>query len=53
MDFDFNDALINYPEVLYTEVIINYIISGYTIDLEEAKNYITNDKYLNEIKKRL
>lgn len=53
MNFDFEDALKNYPEVLYTEVVIGYILNGYTIDIEEAKNWIINEKYINEIKKRL
>lgn len=53
MNFDFEEALDNYPEVLYTEIAINYILNGYAIDLEEAKNWIKNEKYINEIKKRL
>lgn len=53
MNFDFEDALKNYPEVLYTEIAINYILNGYTIDIEEAKNWIKNEKYINEIKKRI
>lgn len=53
MNFDFADALKNYPEVLYTEIAINYILNGYTIDIEEAKKWIKNEKYINEIKKRL
>lgn len=53
MNFDFEDALKNYPEVLYTEVVINYLLNGYTVDIEEAKVYIKNEKYINEIKKRM
>ncbi len=38
-------------EVLYTEVIIQYIISGYKVDFVEVQSYIKSDKMLNIIKK--
>ncbi len=53
MNFDFADALKNNLQVLYTEAVIQYLLNGYTVDIEEAKLWITNEKYLNEIRKRL
>lgn len=53
MNFDFEETLKINPQVLYTEVIINYILNGYIIDVEEAKQWITNEKYINEILKRI
>lgn len=53
MNFDFEATLAKNPEVLYTEVIIQYLHNGYKVDLEEAKQWITNEKYLNEIRKRM
>lgn len=53
MNFDFEQALASNLQVLYTEVVIQYLLNGYTVDIEEAKNYITNEKYLAEIVKRM
>lgn len=53
MNFNFEEALELYPEVLYTEVVIQYLMNGYTVDIEEAKIWIKNEKYINEIKKRI
>ena len=53
MNFNFEEALELYPEVLYTEVVIQYLMNGYTVDMEEAKTWIKNEKYINEIKKRM
>ena len=53
MNFNFEEALELYPEVLYTEVVIQYLMNGYTVDIEEAKIWIKNEKYINEIKKRM
>lgn len=53
MNFDFEETLKVNPEVLYTEVVIGYLNNGYTIDIEEAKIWIKNNKYLDEIKKRM
>ena len=53
MNFDFKEALKVNREVLYTEVAINYLLNGYYIDIEEAKMWIHNEKYLNEIIKRM
>ena len=53
MNFNFEEALELYPEVLYTEVVIQYLMNGYTVDIEEAKIWIKNKKYINEIKKRM
>ena len=53
MNFNFEEALELYPEVLYTEVVIQYLMNGYTVDIEEAMTWIKNEKYINEIKKRM
>ena len=53
MNFDFEEALYKYKEVLYAEVIIQYLMNGYEVDIEEVKLYIKNDKYISEIKKRI
>lgn len=53
MNFDFEDTLINNKEVLYIEAIINYLNNGYSVDIEEAKLYITKEKFINEILKRM
>lgn len=53
MNFDFEQALATNLQVLYTEVVIQYLLNGYTVDIEEAKTYITNEKYINEIIKRM
>lgn len=53
MNFDFEQALKSNREVLYTEVVIDYLLKGYCVDIEEAKMWIHNQKYINEIKKRM
>lgn len=53
MNFDFESASSQTSEVLYTKVVIQYLHNGYKVDLEEAKQWITNEKYLNEIRKRM
>lgn len=53
MNFDFEEALRINPEVLYTEVVLGYLSNGYMVDIEEVKNWINNEKYINEIKKRI
>lgn len=53
MNFNFEETLRINPEVLYTEVIIGYLLNGYRVDIEEAKTWIKNEKYINEILKRM
>lgn len=53
MNFDFKEIVKTNPEVLYTEVVLGYILNGYSIDIEEAKIWIHNEKYINIIKKRM
>ena len=53
MNFNFEETLKVNPEVLYTEVVIGYVLNGYKVDIEEAKVWIKNEKYINEIKKRM
>lgn len=53
MNFDFEHTLFNNPEVLYTEVIINYLQNGYSVCIDDVKAWIKNEKYINEIKKRI
>ena len=53
MNFNFEEALSVNPQVLYTEVVIQYILNGYVVDIEEARTWINNEKYINEIKKRM
>lgn len=53
MNFNFEEALSVNPQVLYTEVVIQYLLNGYVVDIEEARTWINNEKYINEIKKRM
>ena len=53
MNFDFEDALENNVEVLYTEVVLHYLAKSYVVDVEEAKKFISNAKYIAEIEKRV
>ena len=53
MNFNFEEALSVNPQVLYTEVVIQYILNGYVVDIDEARMWINNEKYINEIKKRM
>lgn len=53
MNFDFEEALVANIQVLYTEVVIQYLSNGYTVDIQDVKQYISNDRYINEIAKRI
>lgn len=53
MNFNFEEALSVNPQILYTEVVIQYLLNGYVVDIEEARIWINNEKYINEIKKRM
>lgn len=53
MNFDFEKTYKTNKEVLYTEALINYLVNGYTVDIEEVKKWIGNEKYINEIRKRM
>ena len=53
MNFDFENALKINLEVLYTEVIIGYLLDGFIVNIDEAKMWIKNDKYIDEIIKRM
>ena len=53
MNFNFEEALSVNPQILYTEVVIQYILNGYVVDIQEARTWINNEKYINEIKKRM
>ena len=53
MNFNFEEALSVNPQILYTEVEIQYLLNGYVVDIEEARAWINNEKYINEIKKRM
>lgn len=53
MNFDFEETLTANPQVLYAEAVIQYLLGGYRVDIDEARQWITNEKYINEIKKRM
>lgn len=53
MNFNYEETIARNPEVLYTEAILKYLTNGYIVDIEEVKNWIHNDKYIDEIKKRM
>ena len=53
MNIDFEEALEKYKEVLYTEAIIQYILNGYKVDLDEVRKYISKEHLINEITKRM
>ena len=53
MNFNYEETVVRNPEVLYTEAILKYLTNGYIVDIEEVKNWIHNDKYIDEIKKRM
>ncbi len=53
MNFDFDKTLSSNIEVLYTEAVIQYLMNGYRIDMEEAKMWIKNEKYIKEIERHL
>ena len=43
----------NHLEVLYTEVIIQFLIEGYKVNMIDAETYIKNDKMLEIIKNKI
>lgn len=53
MNMNIEERLNNdyHREVLYTEVILQYIIEGYYVDMVEVKEYIKSDKMINIISK--
>lgn len=53
MNMDIESHLNNeeHRDVLYTEVILQYLIEGYKVDLVEAETYIKNKKMIPIIKK--
>ena len=53
MNIDIEEALEKYKEVLYTEAIIQYILNGYKVDLDEVRKYISKEHLINEITKRM
>ena len=53
LNFNYEETVVRNPEVLYTEAILKYLTNGYIVDIEEVKNWIHNDKYIDEIKKRM
>lgn len=53
MNFNFEEALETNIQVLYAEVVIQYLQNGYTVDMQDVKQYITNDRYIQEISKRI
>ena len=53
MNIDFEEALEKYKEVLYTEAIIQYILNGYKVDLDDVRKYISKEHLINEITKRM
>ena len=54
MNFDFEDGIKNYPDVLYTEVILQAIINeNKIVNIDEVKTYIKNPKMIDIITKKL
>ena len=54
MNFDFEDGINNYPDVMYTEVILQAIVNeNKTVNLDEVKTYIKNPKMIDIITKQL
>ncbi len=54
MNFDFEDGIKNYPEVMYTEVILQAIINeNKTVSPDEVKEYIKNPRMIEIIEKKL
>ena len=54
MNMDIEDALINYREVLYTEVILQAVdFENKTFNLDEVKHYFKNEKMISILEKKL
>ena len=54
MNMDFEDALKNYKDVLYTEVILQAVINeNKTYNMSEVERYIKNPKMLDILRKKL
>ena len=54
MNFDFEDGIENYPDVMYTEVILQAIINeNKTVNMDEVKTYIKNPKMIDIISKKM
>jgi len=54
MNFDFEDGINNYPDVMYTEVILQAIINeNKTVNIDEVKMYIKNPKMIEIITKKI
>ena len=52
MNFDFEEALEKYPEVLYAEAIIQAIMfENKTVDMNDIKTNFNNKNMINEIEK--
>ena len=52
MNMDFLDAFENHKEVLYTEVIIQYLMNdNCRVDINEVRKYIKKEKYVSLIEK--
>ena len=54
MNMDIEDALKNYKEVLYTEVILEAVdFENKTFNLDEVKYYFKNEKMISILEKKL
>ena len=54
MNMDIEDALENYQEVLYTEVILEAVdFENKTFNLDEVKYYFKNEKMISILEKKL
>lgn len=54
MNMDIEDALINYREVLYTEVILQAMkFENKTVNIDDVKKHFKNEKMINIIEKEL
>ena len=53
MNFDFEDALNNHLDILYTEVILQSIMfDNKKVNMDEVKEYIKNDRLIAIIEKK-
>lgn len=55
MNIDFEEYMRNdyYKEVMFAEVVIQYLMNGYSVDLNDVKQHIKSDKMLGIVKKYL
>lgn len=54
MNFDYEDGIKNYPDIMYTEVILQAIINeNKTVNMDEVKAYIKNPKMIDIINKKI